>query len=64
MKSKFHVTFGGLTTGADDKSNFVKNVKILEFHDHIWNHHAKYIEISTNIPAIDKKIESISGLNF
>ena len=26
-------------------TNIVKNVKIVEFHDHIWNHHEKYIEI-------------------
>ena len=29
-----------------------KRVKIVEFHDHIWNHHKKYIQISTNIPGI------------
>ena len=32
--------------------NVVKNVKIVEFHDHIWNHRPKYIEISTNMPSI------------
>ena len=31
--------------------NVVKNVKIVEFHDHIWTHHEKNIE-STNIPGI------------
>ena len=24
----------------------------MEFHDHIWNHHKKYIQISTNMPGI------------
>ena len=33
-------------------TKFVKNVKIVEFHDHIWNHHEKCIKISTNIPGI------------
>ena len=28
-----------------------KNAKIVEFHHHIWNHHEKYSEISTNIPV-------------
>ena len=26
--------------------------KIVEFHDHIWNHHEKCIQISTNMPSI------------
>ena len=25
---------------------------MLEFHDHIWNHHEKCIQISTNMPGI------------
>ena len=29
------------------------NVKIIEFHYHIWNRHGKYIQISTNMPGID-----------
>ena len=33
-------------------TNFVKNVKIVEFHDHIWNHHEKCFQISTNMPSI------------
>ena len=32
--------------------NVVKNVKIVEFHDHIWNHREKCIQISTNMPGI------------
>ena len=40
--------------------NVVKNVNILEFHDHIWNHHEKYIEISTNIPGIGSLIYEIA----
>ena len=35
---------------------FVKNVKIVEFHDHIWNHHEKCIQISTNMPGIGSLI--------
>ena len=31
---------------------FVKNVKIVEFHGHIWNYHEKCIQMSTNMPGI------------
>ena len=45
---------------ADDRSknvtNCVKNVRIEEFHDHIWNHHEKYIEMSTYKPVIGSLI--------
>ena len=40
--------------------NLVKNVNILEFHDHIWNHHEKYIEISTNMPSIGLVIPELT----
>ena len=33
-------------------TNLVKNGKIVEFHVHIWIHHKKCIQISTNIPGI------------
>ena len=37
-----------------------KNVNILltfrKFYDHIWDHHEKYIQISTNIPGIGSLI--------
>ena len=32
---------------------------ILEFHDHIRNHHEKCIEISTNMPGIGSLIHEI-----
>ena len=32
----------------------------MEFHDHIWNHHDKNIEISTNIPVIGSLIREIA----
>ena len=41
-------------------TNFVKNVNIVEFHDHIWNHHKKCIQISTNIPSIGSLIRKIA----
>ena len=41
-------------------TNLVKNVKIVEFHDHIWNHCEKYIEISTNMPVIGSLICEIA----
>ena len=48
------------TTG-NNLTNFVKNVKIVEFFDHIWNHHDKYIEISTNMPSIGSLICEIAN---
>ena len=37
-----------------------KNVKTLEFHDHIWIHHEKCIQISTNMPSIGSLIHEIN----
>ena len=48
---------------ADDRSNkltnFVKNVKIVEFHYHIRIHYVKCIQISTNMPSIGLVIPEI-----
>ena len=41
-------------------TNFVKKVKIVEFHDHIWNQHKKCIKISTNMPGIGSLICGIA----
>ena len=46
--------------GSNNLTNFVKNVNIVEFHDHIWNHHEKYIEISTNMPGFGSLIREIA----
>ena len=40
--------------------NLERNVKIVQCHHHIWNHHEKYIEISTNIPVIGSLICEIT----
>ena len=40
-------------------TTFVKIVRIVEFHDHIRNHHEKYIQISTNMPGIGSQIREI-----
>ena len=37
---------------AQDFTKFTKIVKVLEFHDYIWNLHEKCIKISTNMPGI------------
>ena len=42
-------------------THFVQNVKIVEFHDHIWNHHEKYIQTSTNMPGIGSIIREIDA---
>ena len=44
-------------------TNFVKYLKIVEFHDHIWIHHEKCIQISTNMPSIGLLIVEI-GFEF
>ena len=41
-------------------TNYVKNVNIVEFHDHIWNHYEKYIEIGTNMPGIGSIIRELA----
>ena len=41
-------------------NKFVKNVKIVEFRDHIWNQHKKCIQISTNMPGIGLLIREIA----
>ena len=49
---------------ADDRSKMShklsKNVKIVEFHYHIWNHHEKCIKISTNMPSIGSVIRELT----
>ena len=37
-----------------------KNVRIVEFHDHIWNHCEKYIETSTNMLGIGSVIHELA----
>ena len=45
--------------GVHKFTKIVKNVKIVEFHYHIWNHHEKCIQISTNMPGIGLVIREI-----
>ena len=45
-----------MQTTSQKCKKVVKNVKIAEFQNHIWNHYEKYIEISTNMPAIGSLI--------
>ena len=47
-------------TISQNLTNFVKNVKIVEFHYHILNHHEKCIKISTNMPSIGLVIREIT----
>ena len=47
---------------ADDSHKMSQNCQklpLLEFHDHIWNHHEKFIQISTNMPGIGLVIPEI-----
>ena len=47
------------TTGPN-LTKFLKNVKIIESHYHIRNHHEKCIQISTNMPSIGFVIPEIT----
>ena len=42
---------------------FHQNFIFLEFHDHIWNHHEKYIQKSTNMSGIGSLIREIDVRN-
>ena len=39
-------------TTVQNCHKIVKNVKIVESRDNIWNHHGKCIQISINMPGI------------
>ena len=41
-----------MQTTGQNITTFVKNVRIVEIHDHIWNRNEKRIQISTNMPGI------------
>ena len=43
----------------EDKIGKQNNVNIVEFHDRIWNHNEKCIQISTNMPRIGSPIREI-----
>ena len=47
------------TTGQKYNKFGKKNVNIVEFHAHIWNHREKYIQKSTNMPGIGSLIREI-----
>ena len=38
----------------------MSKVEIVEFHDHIWNHNEKCVQISTNMPDISSLIHEIA----
>ena len=51
MLNAFHAA-GECRRQVKKLTKFVKNVKIVKFHDHIWYCNAKCIKISTNMPSI------------
>ena len=55
-----HHAAGECRRQVKNVTHFVKNVKIVEFRDHIWNHHEEYIEISTNMPGIGSVISELA----
>ena len=58
----FHAA-GESTRQVKILTKFVKNVKIVEFHDHkiIWSHHEKCIQKSTNMPGVGSLIREIDN---
>ena len=61
MLNTYHAT-GECRRQVKNITNLVKNVKIVEFHYHIWNHHEKCIQISTNMPGLGLEIREISRI--
>ena len=65
-ESKSNQTFNAFHAAGESRRNvqnvrnFVKNVKIVEFHAHIWNQREKYIQQSTNMPGIGSIIREIA----
>ena len=51
-------TYNAVLARAEERSKMSNNF-ILEFHDHIWYHHEKWIQISTNMPGIGSLIREI-----
>ena len=49
-----------MQTTGQKINKICKNVEIVEFHDHIWNHNEKYIQISANMPGIGSFIREIA----
>ena len=56
----FHAAAGECRRQVKKLKIIVKNVEIVEFHYHIWNHHEKCIQISTNMPSIGLVIPEIT----
>ena len=50
LLNAFHAA-GECRRQVKNLTNFVKNFKIVEFHNHIRNHHEQCIQISTNMPS-------------
>ena len=48
-----------MQTTGQNLTKFVKNVRIVEFYDHICNHNEKRIQISTNMPGVGSLIPEI-----
>ena len=55
-----HYAAGVSRRQVENCTKIVKNVTIIGFHYHIWNHHGKYIQMSTDIPGIGSVIYEIS----
>ena len=53
-------TAGECRRQVKEWTKFVKNVEIVEFHDHMWHHNEKCIQISTNMPGIGSYIREIA----
>ena len=59
MFNAFHAA-GECRRQVENVTYLVINVKIVEFHYHILNHHETRIQISTNMPSIGLVIPEIT----
>ena len=59
---RYHNSLHAAGMGRRQFKNVTKvstKVKIVEYHDKIWNYHEKCIQISTNMPGIGSLIHEI-----
>ena len=66
IKSQYHFCINAFHAAGECRrqikklTKFVKNVKIVEFHDHIWYRNERCIQISTHMTSIGSLIREIA----
>ena len=59
LLNAFHVA-GECRRQVTNLTKFVKNVEIVQFNYHIWNHSEECIQISTDMPGIGSLIREVA----